>query len=442
MSRKPLFVLLGAVAAIALLPGARSADPKAVDTYKQLDTLMNVFEAVRTKYVDKVDDQTIIAGAIRGMVTSLDPHSAYLDNRSFEQMKNLTDGEYGGLGISVGVEEGAIKVIAPMDGTPGARAGVKPGDYITHINGEYVVGNPFEELVEKMRGAPGSTVKLTIVRAGQTKPLDFTLKREVIQIKAVKSEVKGNVGVIRIASFSKNAGSDTRDAVISIEKQLGPKLAGFVLDLRSNPGGLLDEGVSVSDVFLDHGEVVSQRGREKNDIQRFYARPGDDAHGLPLIVLVDEGSASAAEIVAGALQDQKRALIVGGRTFGKGSVQQIIPLGPDTAVSLTIARYYTPSGRSVQTEGIEPDIEVPQLTDADRGDRLRVHESDLRHHLINEVKLDDKAIEDDSKPDPRFASSADSLKKTGIADYQLDYAVRTLSRLAPAPATAPLVAAR
>lgn len=442
MSRKPLLVALGAAAAFALLPGAKTADPAANDTYKQLDTLMNVFEKVRTDYVDKVDDKTLIAGAINGMLASLDPHSSYLDARDFDQMKNLTDGEYGGLGLSVTVEDGAVKVIAPTDGTPAARAGVKAGDYITHLNGELIYGLPLNEAVEKMRGEPGTTVRISIVRQGQTKPIDFTLKREVIQIKAVKSEVKGDVGVIRIASFSKNAGADTRNAVLSIEKQLGPKLTGFILDLRSNPGGLLNEAVDVSDVFLDHGEVVSQRGRAKNDIQRFYAKPGDDAHGLPVIVLVDEGSASAAEIVAGALQDQRRALILGERTFGKGSVQQVIPLTADTALRLTIARYYTPSGRSVQTEGIEPDIDVPQLSDPDIKDRLRVHESDLRHHLINEIKLDAKTIEDDGKPDPRFATTADALKKAGVKDYQLDYAVKTLTRLAaPAPAPAPVVTA-
>ena len=442
MSRKPFLVALGAAAALALLPGAKTPDPQANDTYKQLDTLMNVLEKVRTDYVDKVDDKTLIAGAINGMLASLDPHSSYLDARDFDQMKNLTDGEYGGLGLSVTMEDGAVKVIAPTDGTPAARAGIKAGDYITHLNGELIYGVPLNEAVEKMRGEAGTTVKITIVRQGQTKPIDLTLKREVIQIKAVKSEVKGNVGVIRIASFSKNAGVDTRAAVLSIEKQLGPKLTGFILDLRSNPGGLLNEAVDVSDVFLDHGEVVSQRGRAKNDIQRFYAKLGDDARGLPVVVLVDEGSASAAEIVAGALQDQRRALIVGERTFGKGSVQQVIPLTADTALRLTIARYYTPSGRSVQPEGIEPDIDVPQLSDPDIKDRLRVHESDLRHHLINEIKLDAKTIEDDGKPEPRFATTAEALKKAGIKDFQLDYAVKTLARLAaPALAPAPVVTA-
>ena len=431
MPRKPILVVLGAVAALAFLPGAKTADVQANDTYKQLDQLMNVFEKIRTDYVDKVDDKTLIQGAINGMLASLDPHSSYLDGSDFDQIKNLSDGEYGGLGLSVTIEDGAVKVIAPTDGTPAARAGVKAGDYITHINGELVYGVPLNEAVEKMRGEAGSTIKITVVRQGTSKPIDFALRREVIAIKAVKSEVHGTVGVIRISSFSKNAGADTVAALHSLENQIGPRLTGFVLDLRSNPGGLLNEAVEVSDAFLDRGEIVSQRGRLKSDVQRFYARPGDNAGGKPLIVLVDEGSASAAEIVAGALQDQRRGLVLGERTFGKGSVQQVIPLTAGTALRLTVARYYTPSGRSVQTAGIEPDVEVPQLSDANIGTRERVHESDLRHHLINEIKLNETALEEDDKSDPRFSTKADALKKSGVNDYQLDYALKTIARLAP-----------
>ena len=439
MTRKTLLLAAGGAAVLALLPAAaKIAAPG--DTYQELGTLMNVFETVRAKYVDKVSDKTLLDGAINGMLASLDPHSGYLDKSDFEQIKNLTDGEYGGLGLSVTMEDGAVKVIAPTDGTPAARAGVKAGDYITHLDGELVYGITLSEAVDKMRGAAGTKVKITVVRQGVAKPIDFNLVRETIAIKAVKSEIKGNVGVIRVSSFSRNAGADTVAALKDIERKLGPRLAGFILDLRSNPGGVLEEGVSVSAAFLKRGEVVSQRGREASDIQRFNApeRDVDDAQGKPLVVLIDEGSASAAEIVAGALQDHRRALVLGERSFGKGSVQSVIPLSADTGLRLTVARYYTPSNRSVQGNGIEPDIFVPQLSDPDRADRQRVHESDLRRHLINEVKLDSKALEDDGKPDPRFAPTAASLKKAGVSDYQMDYAVRLLARLAPpaAPATA------
>ena len=322
------------------------------------------------------------------------------------------------------------------DFMPAARAGMKSVDFITRIDSELLYGLTLNEAVDKMRGAPGTTVKLTVIREGAPKPLEFTLKREIIQIKPVKWEVKGNTGVIRIASFSKQTGPATKAAIVAIEKQLGPKLAGFVVDLRSNPGGLLDQSIEVSDAFLDHGEIVSQRGRTKNDIERYYAKGGDLTGGKPVVVLIDEGSASAAEIVAGALQDQRRALVIGQRSFGKGSVQTLIPLGSDTALRLTTARYYTPSGRSVQENGIEPDITVPQLSDANAADasRPRLREADLKRHLINEVKATDKLIEADEKPDPRFADTPETLKKKGVTDYQLSYALKLIERLAPMPA--------
>ena len=445
IKRNSLLFASGAVSALALLTAAKLASPAATDTYQELGTLMNVFETVRANYVDKVDDKTLLNGAVNGMLASLDPHSGYLDKQDYEQIKNLTDGEYGGLGLSVTMEDGAVKVIAPTDGTPAARAGVKAGDYITHINGELLYGVTLSEAVDKMRGAAGTPIKITVVRQGAVKPIDFKIVREVIKINPVKSEIKGSVGVIRISSFSKNAGVDTVAALHDIEKKLGNKLTGFILDLRSNPGGVLDEGVDVSAAFLTHGEVVSQRGRDPHDIKRFNApdRAQDDALAKPLIVLIDEGSASAAEIVAGALQDHRRALVIGERSFGKGSVQSVIPLTPDTGLRLTVARYYTPSNRSVQTAGIEPDIVVPQLSDADRADRQRVHESDLRRHLINEIKLDNSAIEEDGKPDPRFAGvTAATLKAAKVDDYQMDYAVRTIARLTGAALVPTTVAAR
>ena len=271
------------------------------------------------------------------------------------------------------------------------------------------------------------------MRPGREKPFDVSLTRENIVLKPVKWSVKNNIGIININSFSKQTGADTRSAIAGIEKQTGGHPTGFIIDLRSNPGGLLDQAIEVSDAFLDHGEIVSQRGREKDDIERYYAHSGDDTHGAPIIVLVDAGSASAAEIVAGALQDDRRAIVIGERSFGKGSVQTLLPLTDDTALRLTTARYFTPSGRSVQEGGIQPDIKVPQLTDADYKDRPKFREDDLRRHLINEAKVDDSVIEADTRTDPRFTATADALKKQGITDFQLDYALKTMARLAAAP---------
>ena len=433
MSREFLkyFIPAAVVALVPITSAVQAANES--DTYKQLDALMDVFEKVRAEYVDKVDDKTLIEGAINGMLESLDPHSSYLNAKDFETMKTATDGEYGGLGLTVSMEDGVVKVVAPTDDTPAARAGVKAGDFITHIDGQLLFGATLNEAVAKMRGAPGTTIRISVVRTGTPKPLDFTLKREIVQVRPVKWEAKGDVGVIRIASFSRQTGDATKSAILSLQKAIGPKLAGYVVDLRSNPGGLLDQAIDVSDAFLDRGEIVSQRGRAKGDVQRYYAHPGDLAGGKPVVVLVDQGSASAAEIVAGALQDHRRALVLGEQSFGKGSVQTLIPLSSDTALRLTTARYFTPAGRSVQTLGIEPDVVVPQLSDADYKDRPRLRESDLRHHLVQELKADDKVIEDDAKPDPRFAETADALKKKGVTDFQLDYALKLIDRTAAAP---------
>ena len=403
------------------------------ETWRELDTLMDVFLKVRESYVDQVDDKKLIEGAINGMLASLDPHSSYLDARDSENMRSQTDGEYGGLGLTVSSDEGAVRVVSPTDDTPAARAGMKSGDFITHIDDQLLYGSTLNDAVDKMRGTPGTKVKLTVVRPGAPKPLTFDLTREVIKVRPVRWEAKGNVGVVRIASFNRQTGEATRQAVTELSKKLGPDAAGYVIDLRSNPGGLLDEAVSVSDTFLDRGEIVSQRGRNKGDVERYYAKPGDDAKGLPVIVLVDSGSASASEIVAGALQDQHRALVMGERSFGKGSVQTLLPLSNTTALRLTTARYYTPSNRSVQEGGIEPDILVPQLSDPDYKSKPRFRESDLRRHLINEAKVDNKTLEEDTKDDPRFAMSAEDLKKKGIEDFQLYYALQTIGRLAAKP---------
>ncbi|MBP6030248.1 MAG: S41 family peptidase [Sphingobium sp.] len=423
-----------AISALALIPAATAALAEADATnYAAIGEFMDVFQKVRSDYVDKVDDDKLIRGAIAGMLSSLDPHSDYLDESDYQNLAIKLEGSYGGLGLSVTTEEGAVKIIAPIEDTPGYRAGLKSGDYITHINGELIYDVSLDEAVSKMRGAAGTAIKLTIVRPGRDKPFDVDLVREKIDLKPVKWEVKDGVGIININEFSANTGADVRDAVRGIAKALGRKPTGYVLDLRSNPGGILGEAVGVSGVFLDGGEVVSDRGRNKADIRRYYADKFDDAGGAPVIVLIDGGSASASEIVAGALQDHHRALVMGERSFGKGSVQTVIPISETTGIKLTTSRYYTPSGRSIQEGGIKPDVRVPQLSDPDYKLRQPVRESDLRRHLLNEAKAADPTLEEDSKTDPRFAMTAEQLKAKGITDFQLTYAVQTIGRLGKAP---------
>ncbi|MDQ3482418.1 MAG: S41 family peptidase [Pseudomonadota bacterium] len=429
---------LALVGALALVPVATSSLAAAdVANYKELEKFMSVYERVKANYVDEVDDETLMKGAIDGMLASLDPHSSFLQESDFESLRTTTDGNYGGLGITVSIEDGAVKVIAPTEDTPAWRAGIKPGDYITHINGQLVYGATLDEAVDKMRGAPGTPIKLTIVRPGRDKPFDVGMNRERIQLRPVKWEVKDGIAIIDINSFSGNAAEETMAALTAANKAAGGKPLGYVVDLRSNPGGLLDQAVDISDAFLSRGEIVSQRGREKNDIERYYAKAGDLTNGLPIIVLIDAGSASAAEIVAGALQDQRRALVMGEKSFGKGSVQTVVQTGPRAALRLTTARYYTPSGKSVQAGGISPDIVVPQLSDPDYKDRPRVREADLRRHLLAQVTDDDKLLEhDDATRDPRFAFTAEELEKKGIKDFQLDYAINTLKRLGSPTAVA------
>jgi carboxyl-terminal processing protease len=422
---------LALVAALALVPVTASSFA-AADTanYQELEKFMSVYERVKANYVDQVDDHTLIKGAIDGMLNALDPHSSYVEASDFDTLRTTTDGNYGGLGITVSTEDGAVKVVTPTEDTPAWRAGIKAGDYITHINGELVYGLTLDEAVEKMRGAPGTPIKITIVRPGRDKPFDVAMVRERIELRPVKWEIKDGIGIININTFSGNVADQTKSALLSIDKATGGKPLGYVVDLRSNPGGLLDQAVDVSDAFLESGEIVSQRGRDKNDIERYYARPGDMAHGLPVIVLVDAGTASASEIVAGALQDHRRALVMGEKSFGKGSVQTVVQTGPQSALRLTTARYYTPSGRSVQAGGIVPDIAVPQLSDPDYKDRPQIREADLRRHLLAQAKVEDKLLENDDTPDPRFAMSSAELEKGGVKDFQLDYAIKTLKRLA------------
>ena len=426
----PLLSATALAATLALVPLSTGA-MAAVDSgaYREMERFMDVYNRVKADYVDKVTDEQLIKGAIDGMLSALDPHSSYVDASDYENLRIQTEGNYGGLGLTVSMEDGAVKVIAPQEDSPAWRAGIKTGDYITHIDGKLIYGGTLDEAVSQMRGKPGTKLAITIVRPGRDKPMELSLTREVIVQRPVKWEVKGDVGYININTFSETTGADTRAAVMAIEKALGRRPLGYVIDLRSNGGGLLTQAIEVSDIFLEGGEIVSQRGRGKNDVERYYAKPGDLAKGLPVIVLTDPGTASASEIVAGALQDHHRGLVVGERTFGKGSVQTLLQLGPTTALRLTTARYYTPSGRSVQEGGIEPDIRVPQISDPDYKSRPVFREADLRRHLINEVKADDKILEEDTKDDPRFTATPEALEKQGIEDFQLWYALKTIARI-------------
>ena len=432
------------VTAVALIP-ATTAGLAAVDAQSgpQFGKLLAVYERIKANYVEPVDDDKLVKGAIDGMLATLDPHSSYLDARDFQNLKTQTDGAYGGLGLSVTLDDGAVKVIAPTKGSPADKAGVKAGDYITHLNGKLIYGGTLDEAVDQMRGVPGTPITLRVFRPGRDEPFDVTITRQIIELKPVDWKVKDGIGIISVSSFSSNVGTQAAEAWRQIKMQTGGHPAGLILDLRGDPGGLLDEAVALSDLFLDHGTIVSQRGRYARDNEVYNAEtvtPGDIAKGVPMIVLIDEGSASASEIVAGALQDQHRAVLMGARSFGKGSVQTLIQLSRDTAVKLTTARYYTPSGRSVQEGGIEPDIAVPQISDPDLRKRaLRSYrESDLRGHLINEIK-DDKDLEKDKAEDPRFKMTPEELKAKSIDDFQLYYALQTLGRTAPKPPAKSLV---
>ena len=368
---------------IVLLPTARAQDASHAETYRLLTLFADVFERVRAEYVEPVTDKDMVENAINGMLTGLDPHSSYMNAKSYRDMQVTTRGEFGGLGIEVTQENGYIRVISPIDDTPASRAGVKAGDLITALDGQTVQGLSLNEAVDKMRGSPSSRITLTIKREGVDKPIELSMQREVIKIQVVKSRLEGgDIAYIRITSFSEQTDSGLRRAFNALKAQAGDKLRGIVLDLRNNPGGLLDQAVAVSDDLIQSGEIVSTRARHTEDSQRWNAKDGDITNGLPIVVLINGGSASASEIVAGALQDHRRAILLGTRSFGKGSVQTVIPLPGSGAMRLTTARYYTPSGRSIQGKGISPDIEVA----ATRTETPRFgieHEADYRGALSN-----------------------------------------------------------
>jgi len=417
--RKNSIFLLGTAAGICLtllVTGPQGAQWVAAakaaagtDTYSQLNLFGEVFERVKTDYVEKPDDAKLVEGAINGMITSLDPHSRYMNDSAWREMQETTHGEFGGLGIEVTMEDGLIKVVAPMDDTPAAKAGILSGDLVTQIDDEAVQGLTLEQAVNKMKGPINTKTKLTIIRKGKDAPLDVSIVREIIRVRPVSYHVDGgNIGYIRVSSFSEQTTDELKSAISDISKQVPPEsLAGYVVDLRNNPGGLLDQAVSVSSAFMARGEIVSTRGRTPEETQRFTAHGGDLTKGKPLVVLINGGSASASEIVAGALHDHKRATLIGTRSFGKGSVQTIIPLGAGNgALALTTARYFTPSGRSIQAKGVAPDIEVLQDVPDEFKTRSETKgEASMRGHLSAEgaeqtgsqsyvppVEKDDKAL--------------------------------------------------
>ncbi len=405
-------IALNAGTALAAKNSKKSIQENETDTYELLNLFGEVLERAKTSYVEEVTDKKLIESAINGMLVALDPHSSFLDGQSFKYMNEQTKGKFGGLGIEVTMEQGLVMIVSPIDDTPAFKAGLKPGDFITHINSEQVMGMSLNDAVDKMRGKVGTKVKLTIRRINQ-KPFDVTIKREEIKIRSVKSELKSDdVAYIRITSFTEETDKMIEKAIEKAKKDTQNKLKGVVIDVRNNPGGLLDQAVGVSDLFLDKGEIVSTRSRNPEDTVKYTAQTGDIAEGLPIVVLINDGSASASEIVAGALQDHKRAIIVGEKSFGKGSVQTVVPLGNYGAMRLTTARYYTPSGRSIQAKGIEPDVVVHPAKVEVIENVFERSEAEFGNALKNDTTLPKDKEEKKEKEDKELTQ-----------DYQLSRAV-------------------
>jgi carboxyl-terminal processing protease len=426
MMRRPEFalwaflILAGLAAGTAVLNLTRSHSAIAANSeiYKQLDLFGDVLERVRSDYVEQPEDTKLIESAINGMLSALDPHSSYLNAKHFRDMQVQTRGEFGGLGIEVTMEKGVIKVVAPIADTPADKAGLQTGDYITHLDDEQIQGLTLQQAVEKMRGPINTSINLTVVRKGEDDPLTIKVVRDVIRINPVKARAEGDVAYVRITTFNEQTYSELKKAVKRLKKEIGSKLKGYVIDLRNNPGGLLDQSVSVSDAFLEQGAIVSTRGRNLQETQRYNARPGDITDGKKIAVLINGGSASASEIVAGAIQDLKRGTIIGTRSFGKGSVQTIIPLDGNGAIRLTTARYFTPSGRSIQAKGIDPNIVVEQEMPEELKKRARKPrgESSLRGHLNSEDKKE-------------ASGSPNYVPKDSAKDSQLKYALNFIRGL-------------
>lgn len=411
-------IILSGVWAFSAAADTKKDDDN-VNVYELLNLFGDVMEKTKTSYVEEVSDKKLIESAINGMLSSLDPHSSYLDAKSFKYMTEQTKGKFGGLGIEVTMEGGVVKVVSPIDGNPAQKAGIKPGDYITAIDGEQVMGMTLDEAVNKMRGKLGTKVKLQIRRPNE-KPFDVTLKRDEIKIQSVKNDIKSDdVIYVRISSFNEEVDEMVSKAIKQAQKKLNNKAKGLVLDLRNNPGGLLDQAIAVSDLFLDKGEIVSTRSRNEEDNIKYSAKEGDILNGLPIVVVINDGSASASEIVAGALQDHKRAVILGEKSFGKGSVQTLIPLANYGAMRLTTARYYTPSGRSIQAKGIEPDVLVkPAKVEVIENEYER-SEAELKNALKNDTVFDPKTgkkaqSDDDLDKDYQLSRAVDLVKALGI----------------------------
>jgi carboxyl-terminal processing protease len=413
----------GLAACVGALAWSAPGDRDQGDVYRQLELFADVLARVEQDYVTEIDEEEAIEAAINGMLASLDPHSSYMNATEYRDMQVTTRGEYGGLGIEVTSEDGVVRVVSPIDGTPAARAGIQAGDFLTAIDGETIVGLTLNEAVQRMRGQSGTSIVVTVARDG-TDPFDVTLTREIINVRAVTARVEGDLGIIRISTFNERTSSMLQDAIRQVRRDTNGNLRGVVVDLRNNPGGLLDQAIEVSDAFLDGGEVVSTRGRQPEDVQRYNARRGEDLGGVPVVVLINGASASAAEIVAGALQDRNRALIVGTDSFGKGSVQTVIPLqgGRDGALRLTTARYYTPGGRDIQNAGIAPDMEVAarrvSAEEIARLQRLGISEADLPNALANGSGAERRAAHmPEDQPPENWAEDE---------DYQLSRAMEFL----------------
>lgn len=415
--------VLGTVTSFA--QDERTAGATQEDPYKHLKLFGDVYERVKALYVDEISDKDLIEHAITGMLAGLDPHSSYLNSDSYDDMKVQTRGSFGGLGIEVTMENGLVKVVSPIDDTPAFKAGVKAGDLVTHLDGKPVIGLSLNDAVDKMRGKVGTSIELTIRRDNEPEAIKIKIKRDTIKIKSVRSRVEGDIGYIRVTTFNQQTSPGVKKAIEDIQKELGDKLLGYVIDLRNNPGGLLTEAIAVADTFLDKGEIVSTRGRQEEDTHRDNATKGDLTNGLPLVVLINGGSASASEIVAGALQDHRRAVVMGTPSFGKGSVQTIIPLPEDGAMRLTTARYYTPSGRSIQAKGIVPDIlvELARVESLETGDAVK--ESDLNGALKNATPERNKDETGDKTDKDTFQLSNEAKE-----DYQLLRAIDLLRGVA------------
>ncbi|MDP6013389.1 MAG: S41 family peptidase [Alphaproteobacteria bacterium] len=436
MIRKLLIAGAGVVTFLGIASAAWAANS---DTYRQLNLFGDVFERVRSEFVEEVTDEELIRAAVEGMLQTLDPHSSYMPPRDFKDMQVQTRGEFGGLGIEVTMENGLVKVVSPIDDTPASRAGILSGDMISHIDGEQVLGLTLSETVERMRGPIDSEITITVLRESEPAPFDVHLVRNVVKIRSVRWRREDDVGYVRITSFTEQTQDGLREGIAKLRHEIGDRMKGLVLDLRNNPGGLLDQAISVSDSFLDQGEIVSTRGRRSDSAQRYNAELGDLTDGLPMVVLINSGSASASEIVAGALQDHRRAVVLGTRSFGKGSVQTIIPLPGNGAMRLTTARYYTPSGRSIQATGIEPDITVERtlLEAVEDSDQRR--ESDLRGALDAPADGDAEPTDEgtsgdvdvEAEPDAEAPpTEARSGMDSGLIDFQLQRALDLLTGVA------------